>query len=189
MTYPRLASDTPTSTPDRYPGITPAGQGFPSVFYSEGLQMGYRWYDAQHIEPLFPFGHGLSYTTFALSNLAVTPRLSDGTRPIRVALDVENTGTMAGAEVAQIYLQLPIAAGEPPKRLVAFQKVLLQAGEKRRVELTSRPGGHEPSSEHLRVLHAQRWKTLAGAYPIYVGTSSRELALSDILKIVPGVPQ
>ena len=92
--------------------------------------MGYRWYDAQRIEPLFPFGHGLSYTTFALSNLAVTPKLSDGTQPIKVALDVQNTGAVTGAEVAQVYLQLPSAAGEPPKRLVAFQKVLLQAGRK-----------------------------------------------------------
>ena len=94
--------------------------------------MGYRWYDAQHIDPLFPFGYGLSYTTFALSNLAVTPKLSDGTRPITVAFDVQNTGSRTGAEVPQIYVQLPSALGEPPKRLVAFQKVSLQPGEKRR---------------------------------------------------------
>jgi beta-glucosidase len=133
VTYPRLASDTPTSTPDRYPGITPAGQGFPSVFYSEGLQMGYRWYDAQRIEPLFPFGHGLSYTTFALSNLAVhaeaqrwDPTHQSGTR-------CREHGDHGGAEVPQIYLQLPIAAGEPPKDSL-HSKVLLQAGEKRRIE-------------------------------------------------------
>src|SRR5678815_3751380 len=59
VTYPKLASDTPTSTPDRYPGITV--DGFPTVYYSEGLQVGYRWYDAQNIEPRFPFGFGLSY--------------------------------------------------------------------------------------------------------------------------------
>jgi len=188
VTYPRLTSDTPTSTPDRYPGITPAGQGFPSVFYSEGLQMGYRWYDAQGIEPLFPFGHGLSYTTFALSNLAVTPKVSNGTQPIKVALDVQNTGAVAGAEVAQVYLQLPSAANEPPKRLVAFQKVLLQAGEKRRIELTINPAA---TSHPLSIFDssAQAWKTLAGGYPLYVGTSSRKIALSDILKINPAIQQ
>jgi beta-glucosidase len=188
VTYPRLTSDTPTSTPERYPGVTAPGAAFPSVYYSEGLQMGYRWYDAQRIEPLFAFGHGLSYTTFALSNLSVTPKLSDGTRPVKVALDVENTGSVVGAEVPQIYLQLPSAANEPPKRLVAFQKVWLQPGEKRRIELTIDPAA---SSHPLSIFDSsvQAWKTLAGAYPLYVGTSSTKLALSDILKIVPGVSQ
>src|SRR5678815_821347 len=72
VTYPKLTSDTPTNTAERYPGVTAPGASFPSVFYSEGLQMGYRWYDAQQIEPLFAFGHGLSYTTFALSNLSLS---------------------------------------------------------------------------------------------------------------------
>ena len=93
---------------------------------------------------------------------------------------------MAGAEVAQIYLQLPSAADEPPKRLVAFQKVSLQPGEKRRVELTINPAA---TSHPLSIFDssAQAWKTLPGGYPLYVGTSSRKVALSDILKIIPGV--
>jgi beta-glucosidase len=150
--------------------------------------MGYRWYDAQHIDPLFPFGYGLSYTTFALSNLAVTRKLSDGTRPITVAFDVQNTGSRTGAEVPQIYVQLPSALGEPPKRLVAFQKVSLQPGEQRRVQLTIDPAAtNHPLS--IFDASAQAWKTFAGGYPIYVGTSSRNFALSDILKIVPGASQ
>ena len=149
--------------------------------------MGYRWYDAQHIDPLFPFGHGLSYTTFALSNLAVTPKLSDGTQPITVAFDVQNTGAVAGAEVPQVYLQLPSAAGEPPKRLVAFQKVSLQPGEKKRVQVTVDPAA---TNHPLSIFDSatQSWKTLAGGYPLYIGTSSRALALSSIVKIVPPAP-
>jgi beta-glucosidase len=188
ITYPRQTSDTPTSTPDRYPGITPAGQAFPSVFYSEALQMGYRWYDAQHIDPLFPFGYGLSYTTFALSNLTVSPKLSNGTQPITLAFDVQNTGTRAGAEVPQVYVQLPSATGEPPKRLVAFQKVTLQPGEKRRVSMTVDPAA---TNHPLSIFDstAQNWKTMAGGYPLYVGTSSRNLALSDVVKVIPGASQ
>ena len=188
ITYPRLTSDTPTSTPDRYPGITPAGQAFPSVFYSEGLEMGYRWYDAERIEPLFPFGFGLSYTSFALSNLTVTPKVSNGTQPITVAVDVANTGTRAGAEVPQVYLQLPSVTGEPPKRLVGFQKVSLQPGEKRRVQLTIDPAA---TNHPLSIFDSatQSWKTMAGGYPLYIGTSSRNIALSDIVKIVSPAAQ
>ena len=150
--------------------------------------MGYRWYDAQGIEPLFPFGHGLSYTTFALSNLTVTPKVSNGTQPLTVAFDVANTGTRTGAEVPQIYLQLPGVAGEPPKRLVGFQKVSLQPGERRRLQLTIDPAA---TNHPLSIFDAssQTWKTPAGGYPLYIGTSSRKIALSDIVKIVPPVSQ
>jgi beta-glucosidase len=126
VTYPKLASDTPTSTSDRYPGIVV--DGFPTVYYSEGLQMGYRWYDAQNIEPQFAFGHGLSYTSFAISKLEVTPKTSDGTHPILVQFFVENTGNVAGAEVPQVYFGFPSVAGEPPKRRAALPKVLRQPG-------------------------------------------------------------
>ena len=150
--------------------------------------MGYRWYDAQRIEPLFPFGHGLSYTTFALTNLAVAPKLSDGKQPIKVSVDVQNTGTRMGAEVAQIYLQLPTTAGEPPKRLVAFQKVWLQPGEKRKVQLTIDP---EATSHPLGIFDsaAQQWTIADGNYNVYVGNASDNIVLSDAVTVrTPGKP-
>ena len=186
VTYPKLASDTPTSTPDRYPGITV--DGFPTVYYSEGLQMGYRWYDAQNIAPQFAFGHGLSYTTFAISKLEATPKKSDGTHPILVQFFVENTGKRAGAEVAQVYLGLPTATGEPPKRLVAFQKVWLQPGEKRKVQLTIDP---EATSHPLGIFDsaAQQWTIADGNYNVYVGNASDNIVLSDAVTVrTPGKP-
>jgi len=135
VSYPRAAADTPTSTPDRYPGVDTNGDGIPEVYYSEGLQVGYRWYDAQNIEPLFPFGYGLSYTSFQFSNLHVTPVLNpDNT--IQAQVDVTNTGGRAGAEVAQVYVADPASTGEPPKQLKGFQKVYLQPGQTQKVAFT-----------------------------------------------------
>ena len=101
VTYPKLATDTPTSTPDRYPGITIGG--VPTATYSEGLQMGYRWYDAQGIAPLFPFGYGLSYTTFAYGNVQVTPAVTDGKSPITVQLTLP-TPAVARARMCHRYM-------------------------------------------------------------------------------------
>jgi hypothetical protein len=95
VTFPRHDGDAPTSTPLRYPGINGRQE------YSEGVLVGYRWYDAKGIVPLFPFGHGLSYTTFAYSELTVRPR-GDG---FDVSFRVRNSGAVAGAEVAQVYVR------------------------------------------------------------------------------------
>jgi beta-glucosidase len=160
--------------------------GFATVNYSEGLEMGYRWYDAQNIAPLFAFGHGLSYTTFSISKLEVTPKTSDGTRPLLVQFFVENTGARAGAEVPQVYLGFPSPAGEPPKRLVAFQKVWLQPGEKKKVQLTIDPAA---TSHPLGIFDAtaQQWKIVEGAYDVYVGNSSANVTLSDAVTVrTPG---
>ena len=136
------------------------------VVYSEGLKMGYRWYDAQGIAPLFPFGHGLSYTSFAYSNLATT-LAADGT--LTISFTLKNTGQRSGAEVAQIYAALPADAGEPPKRLIGWQKVQLAAGESKSVSLTVKP-------ERLAIwdttLH--QWKIPAGGFGFRVGNSSRD---------------
>jgi len=113
--------------------------GQPEVEYKEGLNIGYRWYDAKGVTPAFPFGHGLSYTTFSMSNLSVTPKISDGTQPISIQFFLQNTGPVAGAEVPQLYLGLPPQTGEPPKRLVAFSKVQLNPGERTNVQLTINP--------------------------------------------------
>ena len=184
VTYPKLASDTPTSTPDRYPGVVV--DGFPTVNYAEGLELGYRWYDAQNIKPQFAFGYGLSYTTFAISKLEVTPKTNDGTKPVLVQFFVENTGARAGAEVPQVYFGFPSAAAEPPKRLVAFQKVWLQPGEKKKIQLTIDPAAN---SHPLGIFDSsvQQWKVVDGSYNVYVGNSSANITLSDSVTVrTPG---
>jgi beta-glucosidase len=168
VTYPGRATDTPTSTSDRYPGTSGPN---PTVQYSEGLLVGYRWYDLHQIKPLFAFGHGLSYTSFKISDVSVSPGGYTGNGPIQVRLSVENIGLREGAEVAQVYLGLPRNIGEPPKRLVAFQKVFLGPGEKKALSLYIYP---------LNAFHAlgywdsasQSWKIAPGTYTVYVGNAS-----------------
>ena len=180
VTFPKNAGDWPANTPAQYPGVNL--NGVPTVTYSEGLQIGYRWYDAQNVKPLFAFGHGLSYTSFKLSALQVTPQASDGTKPITVQVDVENSGKVAGAEVPQVYLSLPAGLGQPPKRLVGFQKVLLAAGEKKTVQIVIDPNA---ASHPLGTWDttAQRWKTAGGQYQVMVGNASDNLTLSSTLSV------
>lgn len=180
VTYPKAASDVPARTPEQYLGV--AVNGVPTVNYSEGLEIGYRWYDAQKIEPLFPFGHGLSYTTFSISDLDVQPKASNGGTPIQVWCVLENTGVRRGAEVVQVYVGLPAGTGEPPKRLVAFEKVWLDPGERRRVELTINPIA---SNHPLDIWDSggQRWVTSGGDYQVFVGTSAANIAASATLTL------
>jgi beta-glucosidase len=181
VTYPVSAADTPTSTPERYPGVDSNGDGIPEVYYDEGLQMGYRWYDAQGITPQFAFGHGLSYTDFEISKLTVTPKVQDGTKQIKVQFFVQNTGDVAGAEVPQVYLGVP-AAGQPPQRLVGFDKVQLAPGEKQRVTVTIDPAA---SNHPLSVwdADADTWTTPEGQYRVNVGTASDDITLSDTITV------
>jgi beta-glucosidase len=182
----------------QYPGEHVSGQQ--TVEYAEGRHIGYRWYDANvsgqcattaaGTNPCvaFPFGHGLSYTSFKLSGLTVTPKVSDGTHTIKVQFFVENTGSVAGAEVPQVYLSLPASAGEPPKRLVGFEKVHLQPGQKQRVEITIDPAA---ANHPLSVwdASAERWRTPEGAFTLRVGTSSGAISMSQAVTVrQPGRP-
>jgi beta-glucosidase len=125
--YPRSADDTlHAGRPERYPG-TDEGDGYPVIRYSEGLQIGYRWFQAQGIEPLFGFGFGLSYTTFDLAGVSVDAPEA-GPAPVTVTATVTNTGPVAGAEVVQVYLGVPVP-GQPPKRLVGFRSFVNPPGE------------------------------------------------------------
>jgi beta-glucosidase len=135
--YPRSPDDTLyAGRPERYPG-TDEGDGYPVIRYSEGLQIGYRWFQAQGIEPLFGFGFGLSYTTFDMAGVSVDA--PDAARaPVTVTATVTNTGPVAGAEVVQVYAGVPVA-GQPPKRLVGFQKVFVQPGESKPVTISIDP--------------------------------------------------
>jgi beta-glucosidase len=171
ITFPRSAGDVPASTPQQYPGVDG------TAVYSEGLDVGYRWYDAQGIAPLFPFGYGLSYTTFAFSHLKATPVLSPGGH-VTVGVDVTNTGSRAGAEVAQVYLTDPSSAGEPPEQLKGFDKVNLAAGQTEHLTFTldQRAFSTWESS-------AQQWGTHDGRYTVSVGDSSRDLPLHTTVDV------
>ena len=186
VTYPRNASDTPTGTmTQRYPGAN-GPTGF-EVQYSEGLQMGYRWYDARNITPMFPFGHGLSYTQFTYGPISVTPDVSDGTMPITVQFTVQNTGSRAGADVPQVYVGFPPAVGEPPKRLVGFQKVTLNPGEVTTVTLTIDPSAtNHPISTWNTA--SQAWNVAPGALTFYLGRSSRDITSVGISTVVLPTP-
>jgi beta-glucosidase len=132
------------------------------IDYSEGLKVGYKWYESEGKQPLFPFGFGLSYTSFSYSQLNTAS--GDG---LKVSFDVANTGTRAGDEVAQVYVRLPESTGEPFKRLVGWQKVQLSPGETKGVNLTL-------DSHFLSVFDASKevWKLVPGDYKVYVGGSS-----------------
>ncbi len=122
------------------------------MHYTEGLKVGYKWYDAENKPVLFPFGFGLSYTTYEYSGLKV-----EGGKEPTVTFTLKNTGARAGAEVAQVYVALPAAAGEPPKRLAAFSKVRLNPGESREVSLPINPRELSIYDESTERLEAVAW--------------------------------
>jgi beta-glucosidase len=162
VTFPTSLSQIPASTTAQFPG------NGTTVQYSEGINVGYRWYDAKDLTPLFPFGFGLSYTQFAFSHLTVQgPSVVDGTRDVRVAATVTNTGKRAGSEVAQLYLADPSASGEPPRQLAGFQRVNLAPGASTRVSFTVTPQAMSWWDDT-----ANGWTQTAGTYQVYVGDSS-----------------
>jgi beta-glucosidase len=188
ITFPAKEREAATATQAQWPGIDPDGAGpLPlTATYSEGLNMGYRWYDANKAKPTFAFGHGLSYTDFKISKLVVTPKTTDGTKAISVSFFVENVGGVAGAEVGQVYLGLPSSANQPPKRLVGFEKVSLNPGQKQRVTVTIDPKApNHPLSVWDEA--ADAWSTPSGEYTVYVGNSSDNANLQDTITIrTPG---
>jgi beta-glucosidase len=167
--YPRSEDDTLyAGRPERYPG-TDEGDGYPVIRYSEGLEIGYRWFQGQGIQPLFGFGFGLSYTTFDIGDVSVDA--PDGANAVvTVSASVTNTGSAAGAEVVQVYLGVPVA-GQPPKRLVGFQKVFVEPGESKPVTVTIDPAAtNHPFSVWDYCTH--RFATKPGEYTVYVGNSA-----------------
>jgi beta-glucosidase len=183
MTFPKSEADLP------HPVIPPLpkedeGQGTGvengpthvaskyTVHYDDGLKVGYKWYESEHKEPLFPFGFGLSYTTYAYSNLK-----ADGAQR-SVSFALKNTGKRAGAEVAQVYATLPEAAGEPFKRLVGWQRIELAPGESKTVTVAV-------DARVISIFDEQKngWSLLPGAYKIFVGPSSSQTPLNATLQV------
>ncbi|GAB3274608.1 beta-glucosidase family protein [Kineosporia babensis] len=178
-TYPRSFEDTPfAGHEERYPGVD-EGEGYPTMRYTEGLQMGYRWYQSQNIEPLFPFGFGLSYTTFELSGLQVS---APAGAPVEVSATVTNTGERAGAEVVQVYLSFPEEAQQPPRRLVGFQKVTVEPGTTQTVSIIIDP---DATNHPLSVWddRARDFVIRPGEYGIHVGTSSASTPLESRIAV------
>uniref|UniRef100_UPI00384CD16F discoidin domain-containing protein n=1 Tax=Kitasatospora fiedleri TaxID=2991545 RepID=UPI00384CD16F len=167
ITFPASLSQVPANTPAQWPGT--GG----TVQYSEGLKIGYRWYDTNNLTPLFPFGHGLSYTSFAFGNLQVGP-LTNGRATVTAT--VTNTGSRAGTEVAQLYVGAPAATGEPPHQLKGFQRITLNPGASGTVTFTVT--AHDLAHWDTA---SSNWTATAGSYQILVGDSSRNLPLTATL--------
>ncbi|MGC1286504.1 MAG: glycoside hydrolase family 3 C-terminal domain-containing protein, partial [Streptosporangiaceae bacterium] len=177
VTFPIGLSQVPASSPSQFPGQN--GQ----VLYSEGIDVGYRYYDAKNETPLFPFGYGLSYTHFSYSHLTVTPRqVQNGSsnpgatscgcngqsgRQVTVTARVTNTGKVTGSDVAQLYLGDPASVGEPPRQLKGFRKVTLRPGQSTTMRFTL--NGHDLSYWDD---NADGWVLPDGRYQVDVGDSS-----------------
>jgi beta-glucosidase len=174
VTFPRRLADVPAASHARWPGIDG------HIHYSEGLEVGYRWYDAKGITPLFAFGHGLSYTHFDFSHLKAAPKVSAADDSIHVTLDVTNTGHRRGADVVQLYVHAPDAADEPPKQLQGFQRIDLAAGESATVAF-------DVPVRQLAIWDSDRhgWRVVPGTYRFMAGDASDHLPLDAEVRVAP----
>jgi beta-glucosidase len=184
-TFPKSEADLPHPTVTQPPPesahfsgpMSPEkwAMGLPpfQVTYDEGVKVGYKWYDAEKKPVLFPFGYGLSYTSYGYSGLKVTRE-----DKVKATFTLANTGARAGAEIAEVYATLPASANEPPKRLVGFSKVTLGAGEKKTVTVEIDP-------KYLSIFDEAKdgWTLLPGDYTILVGGSSQDLPLKATITI------
>ena len=172
-TYPKRLEDSPAHAVGEFPGRDGV------VHYAEGLLVGYRWFDAKQIEPLFPFGYGLSYTKFDYSGLRLVAG-SDPKGPVVTAeFEITNTGDRAGAEVAQLYVhQEKPSLPRPPKELKGFRKVTLNPGEKKTVSIALDRRAfafYDPARAG--------WAAEADDFRLEVGSSSRDIRLQGALHL------
>jgi beta-glucosidase len=169
-TFPKRLADTPAAALEAYPGVNGVVQ------YKEGLLVGYRWYDTKDIEPLFPFGYGLSYTRFKYSDLKLS-QSKDAL--VTVEFELANTGGRAGAEVAEIYLE-PVHPGVfcPLKELKGFAKVSLQPGQKQKVSVAL-----DKRAFAYYDVARKGWALEPGEYKILVGASSRDIRLNATVNL------
>ncbi len=168
ITFPRQLADFVRPT---LPNLGAKPDDAVHVDYTEGADVGYRWYSGHGIAPLFAFGYGLSYTSFEYGALKVT-----GGKQLSVQFQVQNTGKIKGADVAQVYLTS--AAGQPVLRLVGFQRVELEPGEKRTISLTADPrllGRFDEATG--------RWGVKHGVYRVSLGKSAGELVMGGEAEI------
>jgi beta-glucosidase len=182
-TWPKQLADSPAhaaGTSQSYPGTGMSGRGpltpesGPQQTYGEGIFVGYRWFDEKKIEPQFPFGFGLSYTTFSFEDLTVEPAEADSGALTNVRVTVANTGSREGATVVQLYVgQNAPKLPRPPRELKGFAKVTLKPGERRMVRIPVDAGSFAYWDGGRKA-----WVADAGEYTVFVGDSSRNLPLN-----------
>jgi beta-glucosidase len=176
VTFPPGDADVPAHEPQQYPGL-PFDEGGSAGFrteYSEGLFIGYRWYDQQRVRPLFPFGYGLSYTRFRYSHLHVA---SNAHRRVFARFEVTNTGRRRGVAVPQVYVGAPRrnAVHEPIRQLGGVAKLSLRPGRTAHVRAPI-----DPLSAAYYSVRRHRWRIQPGCHPVTVGSSERHAVLSGV---------
>jgi beta-glucosidase len=160
--------------------LLPLAQGWLEADYTEELMFGYRWHDASGVKPLFPFGHGLSYTSFAYSDIGVTGSLyaSSNTSSVTVTANVKNTGLVAGAEVVQLYVSHPASAGEPPKLLKGFTKLFLAPDQTETAAFTI-----NVTTVQTWDVDGARWTVPLGDYGVALASSSADIRLTGSFSV------
>jgi beta-glucosidase len=168
FTFPCEMADGPLKTVEQYPGVQVAEKRWQS-YYTEGIYVGYRWYEAQKVKPLFPFGYGLSYTTFEYGQAIASSKTMG--RTLKIKVPVTNTGKVTGAEVVQLYLQdVEASVDRPIKELKGFEKVYLEPGQTRTVEFVI-------DREDLSFFDADRheWVVEPGEFKALIAASSDDI--------------
>jgi beta-glucosidase len=179
ITFPKDEAQGPTQTESEYPGTLSEKGALADVHFDEGIFIGYRYWDQYKQEPLFPFGYGLSYTSFEMKGLGVHAN-EDGSALVDVS--VKNTGARAGSEVVQVYVGFPASVGEPPRQLKGFQKVYLEPGEETKVQIRLDSDAFKYWNEQT---HA--WTFASGDFGIMVGRSSRDIVYTVNLTMKPNL--
>jgi beta-glucosidase len=189
ITFPKSDADLPHHSivkpprestthgePDAWKKIAPGLPAFQTT-YDEGMKVGYKWYDAEKKQALFPFGYGLSYSTYSYANLRVTLGATPGSK-VSLTFTITNTSNRAGAEIAEVYAALPAAAAEPPKRLVGWNKVKLNPAESKNVVI-------EVDPKYLSIFNVDQnaWQLVPGDYTFMVGGSSQSLPLTQSVSL------
>jgi beta-glucosidase len=173
LTFPRARQDVAVSSPEQYPGVSGKGQ------YSEGIFIGYRHFDKHKIDPQFPFGHGLSYTSFEYSNIKLSRSHIKAGEPLTVEVQLKNTGRRDGAEVVQFYIQDVQASVERTiKELKGFEKVMLKPGQSKvvKAEFNERSFAFYDTNQ-------KKWVAEPGQFKVLVGSSSRDIRLTGSFNI------
>jgi beta-glucosidase len=180
VTFPKRLEDVAAhASVETYPGIDDEDAG-PTVRYDEGVFVGYRHFDTRAIEPLFPFGHGLSYTTFDYANLSLSASCLPMDATPEVTFDITNTGDRAGADVAQLYVQdVESSVPRPLKELKGFKKVYLEPGQQETVKM-----GLDWKDLAFFDEDKGEWVAEPGMFKILVGASSRDIRLTEDLELL-----
>lgn len=213
VTWPQTDKEAAFATTKQYPGVkeatpgvdggksrnpNPKGQKQLVSYYDEGLAMGYRWYEQNNVKPKYAFGHGLSYTTFAYSDLKVKEKVDKktGRTVLTAEYRVTNTGKVTGKEASQVYLTLPAEAGQPAKRLVGFSKDEIRPGKSKKVTVVidSDASNHPfsyfvPATDDITKWAAGDWKNAKGTYTVSVGGASDKIRLTQDVNLEFGKPR